>query len=158
MKNTAVMVLTLLLITGCASTPKPFPEGAKVEVTEWQILRGADGKKTLEGAVSNNSPYLVYNVDLITQVYEGTSLKQELTTRLPNLLPDSRTRFELLLPTGPSDPRPVFDYHFQFTREEQSDESRRSKRFGIGPIQMQTSASTWKYQAPREETFDSRSQ
>lgn len=156
MKTWASILLIVLLISGCATTANRFPSGSNVQVTEWQILHGAGGAKTLRGTVANYSPYLVYDLDLITQFYEGKTLKQELVTRLPSLFPETQTNFEILVPAGLEDPYPVFQYRFQYTHEEEFKQYQYEKKFGIGPFQMVPAArATW-YQGPAEEQFDSR--
>lgn len=156
MKALAGILLTLVLISGCASTTNRFPAGSNVQVTEWQILHGSGGARTLRGTVANYSPYLVYDLDLITRLYEGKTFKQELVTRLPSLFPETQTHFEILLPGELQDPYPEFQYRFQYTHEEEFKQYRYDKKFGIGPFQMVPAArATW-YQGPAEEQFDSR--
>ncbi|GEM_PF-2973842 len=156
MKRTLFILILPLMIAGCAGTQERFSEGSSVEVTEWQILHGADGAKTLRGTLVNNSPYLVYDLELATQIYEGETLKNELKTEIPNLFPDTQTRFEILLPAGLEDPQPKFQYRFRYTTEEEFNQYRHDKTYRMGPLAMSGGVGGWSYNSPHEELYDSR--
>lgn len=151
-----LMLFLLFPFLGCATMGEPFPPGERVEVTEWTLLQGAGGTQTLRGTVSNNSRYLVYDLDLIAQMFDGETLKEELKIRLQPLFPGTQTPFEFLLTPEFKGAYPVFQYHYLYTREEEFWEYRYDRKFGIPPFYFYPNFQTSLYRAAEEHIRDTR--
>jgi len=137
MKLILSFLLSITVICGCTTLEERFPKGSQVTVSEWEMLESSTGEQSLRGIVSNNSPYIVFNLSLITTFSEEGAIKEELRTSLTSLFPNSQTIFEVFLPATLKGITPEFKYEFEYAREQEFWEYRYDKKFGRGPFSFQ---------------------
>lgn len=156
MKYLCSIFTLIFLLSGCMSAEERFPPGARVEVTQWELLQSSDGTQTLRGIVTNHSHYLIYDLVLVTQLIKEEEFKAELKTELKPLFPNTQTPFELILSPEIEGVVPQFFYQFQYTREEEFWDYRYNKKFGGRSSYFNPSFRAGYYRHPTRDYIDSK--